>query len=108
MEDDYAHRYIVPPHYSGLLQLFDVGINKPLKDWLKQKMSDWKIEMGTELRGAELMPSPTRKAVVCWLKEIWYEFPIEIVKNSFTGSGNSFEDTVDYSGEIESESDLES
>ncbi len=43
--------------------------------------------------------------MLIWLKEIWDEFPVEIVKNSFTGSGYYFEDGIDYSGETESESD---
>ena len=46
--------------------------------------------------------------IVCWLKEIWEQFPLEVVKNSFTGSGYFFEDTVHYSGDAESESDVES
>ena len=29
-----------------------------------------------------------------WLKNIWYSFPIEIVKNSFTGCGYAFEDRI--------------
>ena len=36
------------------------------------------------------------------------EFPIQIVKNSFIGSGYFLDDTVDYSGYTESESDVES
>ena len=36
------------------------------------------------------------------------EFPIQIVKNSFTRSGYFTDDTVDYSGDGESESDVES
>ena len=54
------------------------------------------------------MPSPSRKDTVGWLKEIWDQFRVEIVKNSFTGSGYFFEDTVDYSRDTESESDIQS
>ena len=98
IEVDNAHRYMIPPHHTGLLQPCDVGINKPLKDRLRQKVPDWRREKHTELRSGELMPSPARKEVVRSLKEIWDQFPIEIVKNSFTGSGYFFEDTVDYRG----------
>ena len=31
----------IPPHYTSLLQPCDVGINKPLKDRLKESASDW-------------------------------------------------------------------
>ena len=54
------------------------------------------------------MPSPSRKDMVGYLKHIWDEFPIEIFKNSLTRSGSFFEDTADYSGDTESESDVES
>ena len=87
MEKDNTHPYMIPPHYIGLLQPCDVGINKPLKDRLKQKVSDWRSEKHNELRSCELMPSPSRKNVVAWLKIIWDEFPIQIVKNSFTVNG---------------------
>ena len=107
MEDDNAHGYMIPTHYTGMLQPCDVGINKPLKDRLKQKFSDWRSEKHTELRSGELMPSPSRKDMVGWVKKIWDEFPIKIVKNSFTGSGYFFEDTIDYSGDTESEFDEE-
>ena len=35
------------------------------------------------------------------------EFPVETVKNSFKGEDYLFEDTIDCSGETESESDAE-
>ena len=54
------------------------------------------------------MRSPSRKDVACWLKKICDELAIEITKNSFTVNGYFFEDTVDYSGDTESESDVES
>ena len=40
-----------------------------------------------------------------WLKEIWDMFPVEIIKNSFTGSGYYLEDGIDWSAEMESEFD---
>ena len=53
------------------------------------------------------MPSPSRKGVVVWLKEIWDEVPIKITENSFTGSTYFFEDAVEYSRDTESESEIE-
>ena len=103
-----AHPYMIPPHYTGILQPCDVGINKPLKEGLKKKVSNWRSEKHASLEPGQLIPTPTRKEILCWLKEIWEQFPLEIVKNSFSGSGYFFEDTVDYSGGTESESDVES
>ena len=44
------------------------------------------------IRVVEKLPSPKRKDVLNWLKEIWDMFPVEIVKDSFTGSGYDFEE----------------
>ena len=52
-------------------------------------------------------PLLSPQEIVCWLKEIWEWFPLQIVKNLFGGSGYFVEDTVDYSGDTESESDVE-
>ena len=51
------------------------------------------------------LPSPKRKDVLNWLKEVWDKIRVGIDKNSFTESRYYFEDGVDYSAETESESD---
>ena len=107
MDEANADRYMIPPHYTGLLQPCDVGINKPLKDRPKEKVSDWRRKKHENLRPGQLLPSPTRKNIAEWPEEIWQQFPVQIVKNSFRGSGYFFKDTIDYSGETESESDAD-
>ena len=76
MDKANADRYMIPPHYTGLLQPCDVGINKPLKDRLKEKVSDWRREKHENLRPEQLLPSPTRKDIVDWLEEIRQQFPV--------------------------------
>ena len=39
------------------------------------------------------------------VEKFWSEFPIQIVRNSFTASGYFYENGIDYFGETESESD---
>ena len=65
----------------------------------------WRRDRHASLSPGMKMPSPKRQDVLIWLKRIWDEFPVEIVKNSFTGSGYLFEDGIDYSGETESETE---
>ena len=36
MKEDKTNRYMNPPHYTGLLQPCNMGINKPLKDRFKK------------------------------------------------------------------------
>ena len=71
---DNAHRYMIPPHYTGILQTCNVGINKPLKDRLKKKVSNWRSEKFSSLRPGELLPSPSRKQFISWLQDIWEFF----------------------------------
>ena len=104
---DNAHRCMIPPHYTKIPQPCDFGINKPLKDSLKKKVFSWGSEKFSSLRPAELLPPPTRKQIVSWLQDIWEKFPIQIVTNSFTENGYFLDDTVDYYGDAESESDVE-
>ena len=60
------------------------------------------------MQPGQLMPTSTRKEILCRPKEISEQFPLEIVNNLFTDNGYFFEDTVDSSGDTESESDVES
>ena len=46
-----------------------------------------------------------QRMLLAVLRKCENKFPIEIVKNSFAGSGYFFEDTVGYRGDIESESE---
>ena len=107
MEDDNAMRYIIPPHYTSILQPCDVGMNKPLKEWLKKWVSEWRRAQHALLSNDDKIPAPKREDVLGWLKNIWDNFPIEIVKNSFIDDKYYLEDTFDFSGETESESNTE-
>ena len=53
------------------------------------------------------MPAVKQLDILNWLKQMWIEFPIGIVQNSFKGCGYVLEDELDYSMDTESESELE-
>ena len=80
-----------------------MGTNKHLKSRLKKAAANWRREQHKLLESG--ISSSKRKDVLNWFKEIWDKFLVEVVKNSFTGSGYYFEDGIDYSAETESESD---
>ena len=108
MHDDNAMRFMIPPHHTGVLQPCDVGINKSFKDRLKKAASDWRRKNHAECLPGQKIPCPMRKDICDWLKEIWAQFPVKIVKNSFAGKGYFNIDGIDNTGETESRSDLES
>ena len=108
LNSDNSLLYMIPPHYTGLLQPCDVGINKSLKDQMKKAASTWRRNRHRVLAPGDKLPAPKRSDVLEWLKKIWHEFPVEIVQNSFKGCGYVFEDDVDYSMDTESESECES
>ena len=56
--------HFIPSHYTSLLQPCDVGINKPLKDRLKESASDWRRERQNALLPGQKMPSPKRKEIL--------------------------------------------
>ena len=107
MDDDNPLLYMIPPHYTGLLQPCDVGINKSLKDRLKEAASDWRRDKHSFLGPGRKLPSPNRKDILLWLRKIWREFSVSIVRYLFVGSGYYYEDGIDYNRETESDSDID-
>ena len=87
MDHEYALLYMIARHYSGLLQPCDVGINKSLKDLLKEAVPDCRREKHSFLGPRHNFPSLYRKDILLWQCNIWNEFPVSIARNSFIGSG---------------------
>ena len=61
MKEDKSNRYMIPPHYKGLLQPCDVGIIKPLKDRLKKAAANWKREQQKLLESGKTTKSETER-----------------------------------------------
>ena len=80
MDADNTMLYMIPPHYTDLMQSCDVRINKPLKDRLKKSASSWRHMKNTGLPLGEQVPALTRYDALQWLKKIWYEFPMKLYK----------------------------
>ena len=78
-----------------------------LESILKKKASDWRWQKYTELAVGAKLPARKRDDFLGWLKKIWYQLPVEIIKNSFKGWAYVFEEGKDYGIETESESEEE-
>ena len=107
MSNDNTRRFLIPGNCTSVLQPSEVDANKPLKERLKEAVSDWRSERCGFLPPGSRLLSPKRSEVLSMLQEIWGRFEMEIVRNAFIGSGYVFHDNVNYSMDTESESDIE-
>lgn len=73
-------------------------LKNSLKERLKRAAPVCMRIRHSALNTEQKIPSQKPIDVLRWLKSIWQEFPVGIVKNSFTGSGYYLEDGIDYSG----------
>ena len=64
MKDENAIRYMIPPHYTSILQPCDVGINKPLKERLKKYVSNWRRTQHALLTNGDKIPAPKREDIL--------------------------------------------
>ena len=87
MISDRTNRFLIPVHYTSVLQPCDVGIKKPLKERLKKAVSDWRRDRNARLTPGSRLPLPKRREILEMLKIIWTQFETEIVRNAFRGSG---------------------
>ena len=65
MRADNAHPCIIPPYCTGILQLCDAGIYKPLKYRIKKKVFSKRRERYALLEPGQLMPTLTGKEILC-------------------------------------------
>lgn len=93
---------LVPPNYASVIQPCDVGINKPLMERLRHLAKKWRSGKYALLFSEEKLPSPSRTDILGWIKNVWDEFPTQIVENSFSKCDYVFENVVDYSMDTDS------
>ena len=75
-------RVMIPPHYTSVMQTFDVEFNKPLKHPLKHRVGQWRREKHRTITLGDKLPSAKRAHLLECLPEIWERFQCEIMKNA--------------------------
>jgi DDE superfamily endonuclease len=65
--DYQGHLILIPGGYTSKLQVLDVGINKPFKDYLRDKYDNW--FMNANIRTAK----PKRTDIAKWVVDTWYD-----------------------------------
>ena len=101
LQESKTVRIMVPPNFTSIVQPCDVGINKQLRDRLKKVANNWQQAQHEKLTPGDRMPTSKGADILEWLGKIWREFPNEILKNSFLGSGYEYQSDVDYSSATE-------
>jgi DDE superfamily endonuclease len=82
-----GHVELLPPHSTSVLQVMDVGINKPFKNHLKEQYDMWCLEHINDAR-----QKPQREDVSKWIKKSWDRITTTTIKKTWKHIGWNFDD----------------
>lgn len=94
---------VIPGGYTCVLQPCDVGINKPLKDCIRQQYNAWAIRKMDALSGDAKVPAPDRTDIIEWLVTAWSSIPCDSIVRTFASIGygvKSNNQQADFSPEV--------
>lgn len=93
-EKNNIHVYKLPPNTTDLLQLMDLSINKPAKDYLRRRFEEWYSQQGKDIDSIELelinLGLPILKELGAkWLVDMhkYIEMNPQIIVNGFIHLG---------------------
>ena len=70
----------IPGGCTGLCQPLDVGLNKPLKSYIKREWNDWMLDEGV-VDGTAVCPP--RELIVEWTIDSWWRLKEEHIKKAW-------------------------
>jgi hypothetical protein len=73
---------IIPGGYTYVLQPCDVGINRPLKNGIRNQHNDWAI-----LKMDANVPAPAREDIIRWLVSSWENIESATIVKIFASIG---------------------
>jgi hypothetical protein len=97
----------VPRGYTSTLQVMDIGLNKPLKDYIRRIANEWMTVPGNE-KGI-----PSRQNVSSWIVHAWENISEETIINSWAHinlvewATNKQEDNVEDRNDEEGEAPIQ-
>lgn len=74
---------VIPGGLTSVVQPLDVCLNKPFKDKLRQKWTDWMIEGEKTYTKGGIMRAAALETVSHWVVESWNEVSDAVVERSF-------------------------
>ena len=88
---------VIPGGLTSLVQPLDFCLNKPFKDCLREKWTQWMINGEKTFTPAGNMRAVSLTTVCEWVKDTWQNIPSEMVVRSFKkcGISNAMDGTED-------------
>jgi hypothetical protein len=69
------------------LQPCDVGVNKPLKDGIRNQYNAWSVAKMDGLGSGDKIPVPEREDIIEWLVTSWQQVSSESIMKTFASIG---------------------
>ena len=73
---------VIPPGMTGKSQPFDVGINKPFKDYVREEYRQWRMG-NISFTAKGYIKKPGKKDFLQFVSKAWEKVSESIVRNSF-------------------------
>jgi hypothetical protein len=84
---------IIPKGYTCKLQLMDVGINKPVKNYINHQFYKWLV--------ANIGEKSKRQDVSWWIWNGWCQLSSTTVRNSWRGCGIDIDEVQDVVQDVD-------
>ena len=72
---------MIPAGMTGFLQSLDIGVNRPFKQYLREKVNDY-LENRSERNSRGNRIKPKLSETLKWVRNAWDKVPVPTVKNS--------------------------
>ena len=80
-----VHAVRIPKGYTGNLQVMDVGINKPFKNYVQDETDDWMVKHFNDI--TEAFPSPSRQDISRRVLISWNQISPSTISNTWAHIG---------------------
>ena len=104
---------MIPGGLTSQLQPLDVCLNKPFKQRVRMKWTEWLMDKDNHsFTPSGYMRKPNITTVCTWVKEVWDDLSPDIIKKSFkkcsiSNSLDGSEDHLIYDDDSESDIDID-